>query len=100
MYKQTGQNDAYPDTVDIWCLGWEVPEWLSDRARVKFIDGEGNKTIEVIEEPNGGFSIIDSGGSDRLVTTKTKTSIICFGDSKIFALTGKQFEILYSRRGG
>ena len=38
-YKQRGRNDKYPAKIEVWRIGEKVPEWLSDRAKVKFIDG-------------------------------------------------------------
>lgn len=97
MYKQKGENDAYPMFLQgIWCRGWKVPEWLSNNAKVTFIDGEGNTSIEINDTGNGGYEIKDVTGVNALVSAKGRDSIICYGlDNRIMSLTRKQFELLY-----
>lgn len=94
LYKQLGGNEKYPKQIQIWRLGEQIPEWLSDSAKVKFIDGEGNKTLAINNLENG-YEIIDSSGNFVLVKTKTNDSLVCFGENKIFSLTKKQFDLLY-----
>jgi hypothetical protein len=94
-YKQRGKNDLFPEQVNIWIRGNVVPEWLSDLAKVKFIDGEGNKYLEMSEFSNGGYDIKDSGGVGSLVKASSRDSIICIGGGKIFSLTPKQFSLIY-----
>ncbi len=94
-YKQRGQNEKYPVEVEIWRLGDKVPEWLSDRARIKFIDGEGNMTLDRRDHGSGGFEIISADGIHPLVNISERDGVVCFGDGRIFGLRKRQFEILY-----
>lgn len=97
MIIQRGENKKYPNQIITWKLGEKIPEWLSDRAKVKFIDGEGNITLDWLETSTGGFNIQDSSGLNTLVEMKTKDSILCYSESenKLFSLTPVQFELLY-----
>lgn len=94
---QGGENEKYPKEVDIWTLQDPVPEWLSDAAKVKFVDGDGNLTLDFVETSNGGIDIIDSSGNERLVNLVSKKSIVCHSTSSgsIFSLTPIQFNLLY-----
>ena len=94
--RQRGENPKYPEEIVYWRVGMKVPEWLSDQARVKFIDGEGNITLEKRDRVEGGYEILGSDGISILVRTKGMGDYICFdGRSRIFSLTEKQMELLY-----
>ena len=95
MYKQRGENNLFPNTINTWVRGDKVPEWLSDIAKVNFIDAEGNKYLEMSDISAGGYEIKESSGVNALVRASGRDSIICFGDGKIFSLTPKQLSILY-----
>ena len=56
-YKQRGKNNKYPAKIEVWRIGEKVPEWLSDRAKVKFIDGEGNVTLDRRDRGDGSYEI-------------------------------------------
>lgn len=94
-YKQRGRNSKYPSKVEVWKIGDKVPEWLSDRAKVKFIDGEGNVTLDRRDRRDGSYEIIEAAGIQTLVTVEERGGVICFGDGKIFSLRERQLEILY-----
>jgi hypothetical protein len=94
-YKQRGENPRYPNEIEIWRLGLKVPEWLSDRAKVKFIDGDGNITLEKRSLSGGGYDILDSSGLGVLVHAETMGSYICFDGSHVFSLNEKQMWVLY-----
>lgn len=93
-YKQRGLNKKYPKEIHTWKIGEKVPEWLSDRAKVKFIDGEGNVTLDR-RDGGDGYEIISSDGIHPLVTVKERMGVVCFGDNKIFSLKERQLELLY-----
>lgn len=96
MNKQLGYNKKYPETVDTWKFGsTSVPEWLSDRAKVKFIDGEGNLTLDILETNTGGYEIKNTEGTGALLLVPGKDDFVCYGDGKIFSLTPVQFKLLY-----
>lgn len=100
MAIQRGENKNYPYQIITWRLGEKVPEWLSDRAKVKFIDGEGNLTLDWLETSTGGLDIQDSSGLNILVKMKTKESILCFSkkENRIFSLTPIQYNLLYTEK--
>ena len=96
MMLQRGRNNKYPKKIETWKIGDDVPEWLSDRAKVELVDlGSGKKTIKTNEFTNGGIEVVAADGRNSLVKTTSKTDLICFGDGKIFSLTEKQLNLLY-----
>lgn len=99
IYTQLGHNDKYPEKIYTWKLGEAVPDWLSDKAKINFIDGDGNLTLDTHETSSGGFEIINSGGTGTLVTLRSKKDYVCVGVKKeediIFPLTQTQLELLY-----
>lgn len=93
---QRGMNDRYPDTIETWEIGDKIPEWLSDKAQVTFIDGEGNLTINMRKLSSGGRDIISSDGKNVLVRMETPTSRVCYSPKRpIFSLRPEQIELLY-----
>ena len=96
-YKQLGRNDKFPEKIsDTWTRGTPVPEWISDNAKITFIDGNGNIVIEIRDNTSGGYDIIRENGVDILVRTSTQDSIICLSpDNMIISLKKEQIELLY-----
>lgn len=94
-YKQRGWNDKYPKKIEIWEIGDKIPEWLSDRARVKFIDGDGNVMIDRRDREDGSYEVISADGIKNLVTVPERNGVICFDGKIIFGLKKTQLEILY-----
>ena len=94
-YKQRGRNDKYPAKIEVWRIGEKVPEWLSDRAKVKFIDGEGNVTLDRRDRGDGSYEIIGASGVQTLVTVSERSGVVCFGRGRVFSLREQQLEILY-----
>lgn len=94
-YKQRGRNSKYPETIEVWKIGEGVPEWLSDRAKVKFIDGNGNVTLDRRDRGDGSYEIIEAAGVQTLVTVPERIGVVCFGEGKVFSLKERQLEILY-----
>ena len=94
-YKQRGKNDKYPGVIETWKIGERVPEWLSERAKVRFIDGEGGVTLDRRDREDGSYEIIEASGVKPLVTVTERKGIVCFGDGKVFSLREHQLEILY-----
>lgn len=97
-FKQSGYNSKYPEIIETWRLGESIPDWLSDRAKVNFMDGDGNLTLDINETSSGGIEIINSGGTGTLVLLKSKKDYVCRGegDSRIFSLTRTQLDLLYN----
>ena len=53
-YKQSGRNSAYPEYIEVWEYGvGSVPDWISDKSKVTFIDGLGNVTLETHDTSTG-----------------------------------------------
>ena len=75
-YRQKGYNCLYPPKIETWRLGEKVPEWLSDRAAIEFIDGEGNITLKTRSLSGGGFEIIQAGGRETLCKVSKKEDYI------------------------
>lgn len=92
---QSGYNDRYPLKIETWRLGEEIPDWLSDRAKINFIDGDGNLTLDIHETSSGGYEIINSGGTGTLILLKSKRDYVCMGDGVIFPLSEIQLNLLY-----
>ena len=94
-YSQRGRNNKYPEKIETWKIGEKVPIWLSDRARIKFIDGNGNMTLDRRDRGDGSYEIIEASGIQTLVTVKERNGVVCFGDGRVFSLRERQLEILY-----
>ena len=98
-YIQKGDNPKYPKEIVTWRYGEKVPEWISDNAKITFIDGLGNVTLLKRDFTSGGYEIVGADGISILISTKTYNSYICYdGKSKIFSLTEKQFGLLYEQK--
>jgi hypothetical protein len=96
MKKQRGRNNRYPDSILIWSPGEDVPEWLSDRARVDSVDLEtGNKQLKINALSSGGIEILASDRVSVLVRTTGPDAYVCFGDNMVFSLTKTQLDLLY-----
>lgn len=106
IFTQTGYNSDYPKKIITWRFGEKVPEWISDNAKVIFIDGEGNITLDIVETSSGGIEILSSDGSKIFLKLKSKLDYVCkkvnsnkdidYSTKEIFSLTPKQFELLYN----
>lgn len=93
---QKGKNDLFPEIIDTWRISEKVPTWLSDQAQVRFVDGEGNITLDYNDLSTGGREILKSGKQGILVRLDTKDSYVCHSTGKpIFSLRPKQIELLY-----
>ena len=96
IFVQCGRNDKYPEQIETWRRGETVPEWISDNCKI--IGIEGTSLIpEFRKVINGGYEIVKENGS-ALVSTKSDSDFICFGNNKIFSLTPKQLELLYTEK--
>lgn len=97
VYKQSGRNSNYPDEIETWRFGEKIPDWISDIAKIKFIDAEGNMTLETRETNTGGIEIIGSDGTRVILRLSNKSNIVCYCSEtkKLFALTPLQLSLLY-----
>ena len=105
-YKQRGLNDTFPREVTTWKYGDDVPEWLSDIAKVASIDNNTHRiSLETRETNTGGFEILDSSGQHVLVRLDSKTDILCRDISSevkgitLFSMTPRQFDLIYVSYG-
>ena len=84
-YKQKGTNSAFPQEVETWIWGEDIPEWLSD--------------LEHRDLSSGGYELLDSSGQHTLVRASSKKDYICRDLSKkkggLFVLTPLQFNLIY-----
>lgn len=98
-YIQSGKNSNYPEKIEAWEYGTgSIPDWISDKAKITFIDGIGNVTLETHDTNTGGVEIIDSTGTSSLVKLNSKTDLICRKEDDnihIFVLSREQLELLY-----
>lgn len=104
QYKQRGVNNAYPLEIETWKWGEDIPEWLSDLAKIGAIDSETNKVfLEHRELSAGGYELLDSSGSGTLVRTTSKGDYVCRDLSKkkggLFVLTPIQLNLIYNGTG-
>jgi len=99
MIEQKGYNSKFPKFLkDIWRIGDKVPEWLSDKAKVTFIDGLGNKTIERRDLTTGGYEIVSADGIGILCSVKSREDYVCLAsDGYIFPLGHEKMRILYGK---
>ena len=61
--------------------------WLSDRAKVKFIDGEGNVTLDRRDRGDGSYEIVSAAGVQNLVIVPERTGAVCFGET-VYSVLG------------
>ena len=98
-YKQRGENPEWPITLEgLWKYGESIPEWLSDRANVTIMSGDGIKNIEIRETSSGGFEIIDSGKAGILVSLKKKDWYVIFDGKRVAAISPEQLLFLYEEK--
>jgi hypothetical protein len=95
-----GKNSKYPQKIMYWKYGDPVPEWLSDQAKIKGINGDtGEAILEIRRGTTGGYEIVDSSGSGLLVKTTGQEDYICYSEGyELFSLRPIQFEILYIKK--
>ena len=95
-YKQSGRNDKYPKEIEIWKFGEQpIPDWISDRCKIKFIDAEGNITLDYRETNTGGIEFISADGTRTEFTLRNKNNYACWGDNRLFTLREAQLNLLY-----
>lgn len=95
---QRGYNSKYPEKIEFWRIGDDIPEWISDKAKVIFIDGEGKLTLEMTDTSTGGVEIMDSSGTRVLIRLESKKDYVCINSShkgELFTLSQKQLDLLY-----
>ena len=98
---QKGRNSKYPAQIETWQLGELVPDWLSDVARIKGLDGSGNKILDLQKTNAGGYTLKAAGENIILVSAKTMNDYVCYGKNEsghyyMFTLTSSQFNLLYT----
>lgn len=95
-YIQSGKNDIFPEIIEVWKFGEQpIPDWISDRCKVKFIDGLGNITLDYRETNIGGVEFISADSSKVAFSMKSKRDCVCWGDRKLFILNETQLNLLY-----
>ena len=97
-YIQDGFNSAYPYEIETWSIkNKKVPEWLSDRCRVKNYDLDGNIVLDIRRTYSGGLEFIRNDANSSLIITKGTDDYICFDNIRknLFSLTPSQLELLY-----
>lgn len=97
IHTQKGWNDAYPEKVEVWCLGiYPVPDWIVSNCKISSLTGDGDPVPEFRRNDNGGYELISSANQSIVfVRTNKMDDFICYGDNKVFSLTRKQFDLLY-----
>lgn len=101
IYSQSGYNDKFPGSIKVWRVGDKIPEWLSDRAKIEFVDGDGNLTLSTLETSTGGIEIMDSSGKNVLIKLNNKSDYLCISEDEsgnIFSLSEKQINLLYKKK--
>lgn len=97
--KQRGRNDSFPDEILVWKIGDPVPEWLSDRASIAYIDDvTGNVGLNMTETSTGGYIIKDASGMADLVKLVSREDYVCKStdNDRIFSLSHIQLGLLYT----
>lgn len=98
VHKQSGRNDLFPAAVITWTFGEDIPEWLSDRAKIGDIDREsGIINLALTPTSSGGYELFTADGKSVLVRTVNKDDMVCKDtkSEKIISLTRRQFELIY-----
>lgn len=99
-FKQRGYNPKFPEVIETWEKGDEIPDWLSNNSKITFIDGEGNKQLGITYYEDGGYEIANASGTNSLVRLSSIDDLVCYGDNRIFGLTKKQLNLLYGEPKG
>lgn len=96
-FIQRGENLKYPEVIlETWRYGEKpVPSWISDNSKVKFIDGEGNITLDIRETTSGGYEIQSAAGDRVFIRVAGKDNYLCWEGKKIISLRPSQFKLLY-----
>ena len=93
--KLRGLNNKYPAEIQVYLPGQdEVPQWLSDKAKILKLSDTGRPELDMTPTNTGGYQIKSADGSGILVTTQ-EGGYVCFGDGRIFSLTQRQLGLLY-----
>lgn len=93
---QKGNNPDYPKEAYIWTLSEEVPEWISDRAKISGFKETGEPILMIRRKSSGGLELLDSSGKETLISLKTEDSWVLFSSSHpLISLTPHQLELLY-----
>jgi len=96
-WRLRGENSKFPELIlDTWKLGNPVPTWISDICKVKFMDGEGNITLEKRDTNTGGYELLSADNSRVLIKVPEKSSLLCWDGNKITVLREIQFKLLYT----
>lgn len=98
-YKQRGRNNNFPGEILAWKIGDPVPEWLSDRASIAYIDDvTGNVGLNMTETSSGGYIIKDASGTADLVKLVSREDYVCKStdNDRIFSLSHLQLSLLYT----
>jgi hypothetical protein len=100
-FVQRGHNPDWPYLIpehNTWRLGEDIPEWLSDRAYITIISGDGIKNLGTRETSGGGIEIINSGKIGTLVTLKKKDWIVIYKDGVVKSLSPEAMKFLYKKK--
>lgn len=76
LWIQKGYNCLWPYEIETWRWGEPIPEWLSDRAGIEWIDGDGNMTLKTRPLSTGGVEILKAEGSEVLVQLKDLKDLV------------------------
>lgn len=102
-YRQRGEDSTFPSHITTWTLGEDVPEWLSDIAKIAAIDSNTSKiSLEIRETNTGGYELLDSSGQRTLIKFGSKTDVLCKGldlKGQMFIMSPLQLNLVYERYG-
>lgn len=76
LWIQKGYNCLWPYEIETWRWGEPIPEWISDRAGIEWVDGEGNLTLKTRGLIGGGIEILKSGSSEALIRLKDLRELV------------------------
>lgn len=96
IFIQCGRNEKYPEQIETWKRGEELPSWISDNCKIIRIEGT-SLIPEIRGVLGGGFEIVRETGQ-ALVSTKSDDDYVCFGNGRIFSLTERQLKFLYKEK--
>lgn len=102
-YGQRGQNDKFPALITTWSLGEDVPEWLSDIAKISSIDNLTSKiSLEIRKTNTGGYELLDSSGQKTLIRFSCETDVLCKSldpRGQMFIMSPLQLNLVYKSYG-